>query len=246
MMNACAGPDRPRPVLAPRRRRRLREGPRSAKLKGLRVAYSDTLGFAPAVDPEVRAGDREGRRVELRKPSAAVSTASIPGGRRPTTAGGRSSRRHRDAPGPVSRSPGRDRPGARAHRRGGARVFADEVRAGVVRDRLAWAEHARAFFEKYDLLLSPTCANRGLQDRHPLRERDRRSKRSRREASSAFTFPFNMTGQPSASVPCGFTRDGLPIGLQITGRRFEDVTVLHASAAFEAARPWADRRPAIG
>ena len=67
-----------------------------------------------------------------------------------------------------------------------------------------------------------------------------------REASSAFTFPFNMTGEPSASVPCGFTRDGLPIGLQITGRRFEDVTVLRASAALEAARPWADRRPALG
>ncbi len=65
-----------------------------------------------------------------------------------------------------------------------------------------------------------------------------------REAGSAFTFPFNMTGQPAATVPCGFTRDGLPIGLQIVGRRFDDVTVLRAAAAFEAARPWAQRRPA--
>ena len=66
-----------------------------------------------------------------------------------------------------------------------------------------------------------------------------------REASSIFTYPFNMTGQPAASVPCGFTRDGLPIGLQIVGRRFDDVTVLRASAAFEAARPWVARRPPI-
>ena len=64
-----------------------------------------------------------------------------------------------------------------------------------------------------------------------------------REAASAFTFAFNLTGQPAATVPCGVTRDGLPIGLQIVGRRFDDVTVLRASAAFEAARPWADRRP---
>jgi aspartyl-tRNA(Asn)/glutamyl-tRNA(Gln) amidotransferase subunit A len=58
-----------------------------------------------------------------------------------------------------------------------------------------------------------------------------------------FTYPFNMTGQPAASVPAGFTRDGLPIGLQIVGRRFDDAGVLRAAAAFERARPWADRRP---
>ena len=57
--------------------------------------------------------------------------------------------------------------------------------------------------------------------------------------------PFNLTGQPAASVPCGFTKDGLPIGLQIVGRRFDDVTVLRASAAFETARPWMARRPAF-
>ena len=61
-----------------------------------------------------------------------------------------------------------------------------------------------------------------------------------------FTWPFNVTGQPAASVPCGFTRDGLPIGLQIVGRRHADVTVLRASAAFERARPWVSRRPSVG
>ena len=61
-----------------------------------------------------------------------------------------------------------------------------------------------------------------------------------------FTWPFNLTGQPAASVPCGFTRDGLPIGLQIVGRRYADVTVLRACAAFERARPWADKRPPVG
>jgi aspartyl-tRNA(Asn)/glutamyl-tRNA(Gln) amidotransferase subunit A len=46
-------------------------------------------------------------------------------------------------------------------------------------------------------------------------------------------------------VPCGFTDEGLPIGLQIVGRRFDEVTVLRASAAFEAIRPWAHKRPPI-
>jgi aspartyl-tRNA(Asn)/glutamyl-tRNA(Gln) amidotransferase subunit A len=52
-----------------------------------------------------------------------------------------------------------------------------------------------------------------------------------------------MTGQPAATVPCGFTHDGLPVGLQIVGRRFADAAVLRAAAAFEAARPWAAKRP---
>ena len=54
-----------------------------------------------------------------------------------------------------------------------------------------------------------------------------------------------MTGQPACSVPAGFTADKLPVGLQIVGRRFDDVTVLRASAAFETARPWISRRPAF-
>jgi hypothetical protein len=49
-----------------------------------------------------------------------------------------------------------------------------------------------------------------------------------REAASVYTYPFNMTGQPAATVPCGFTKAGLPIGLQIVGRRYDDVTVLRA------------------
>ncbi len=61
-----------------------------------------------------------------------------------------------------------------------------------------------------------------------------------------FTFPFNLTGNPAASIPCGFTTDGLPVGLQIVGRRFDDVSVLQASAAFEQAAPWADNRPTVG
>lgn len=59
-----------------------------------------------------------------------------------------------------------------------------------------------------------------------------------------FTFIFNMTGQPAASIPCGFI-EGLPVGLQVVGRRGEDATVLRASAAFEQSRPWLDRHPAI-
>jgi aspartyl-tRNA(Asn)/glutamyl-tRNA(Gln) amidotransferase subunit A len=60
-----------------------------------------------------------------------------------------------------------------------------------------------------------------------------------------FTYPLNFTGQPAASVPAGWTDDGLPVGLQVIGRHLDDSTVLRASAAFEAARPWAQRWPRL-
>ena len=58
------------------------------------------------------------------------------------------------------------------------------------------------------------------------------------------TRPFNMTGLPAISVPCGFTPEGLPIGLQVIGRPFEETTVLHAAYAYEQSTPWHARRPA--
>ncbi|HTY56809.1 MAG TPA: amidase [Candidatus Binataceae bacterium] len=61
-----------------------------------------------------------------------------------------------------------------------------------------------------------------------------------------FTFPFNATGQPAFSVPNGFTRDGLPIGLQIVGRPADEATIISIAAAFEEARPWGDKHPQLG
>jgi Asp-tRNA(Asn)/Glu-tRNA(Gln) amidotransferase A subunit family amidase len=60
------------------------------------------------------------------------------------------------------------------------------------------------------------------------------------------TFPFNILGTlPAATVPCGFARSGIPVGLQIVGRPFDDASVFHAAAAFERTRPWADKHPKL-
>jgi aspartyl-tRNA(Asn)/glutamyl-tRNA(Gln) amidotransferase subunit A len=60
-----------------------------------------------------------------------------------------------------------------------------------------------------------------------------------------YTNPFNLTGQPAASVPCGFDSRGLPVGLHVIGRAYEDSVVLRVARAFEQAQPWADKRPAM-
>jgi amidase len=59
------------------------------------------------------------------------------------------------------------------------------------------------------------------------------------------TYGITLTGLPAISVPCGFTRSGLPVGLQIVGRRQQEAAVLRAAAAFERAAPWADRIPPV-
>jgi aspartyl-tRNA(Asn)/glutamyl-tRNA(Gln) amidotransferase subunit A len=58
-------------------------------------------------------------------------------------------------------------------------------------------------------------------------------------------YPFNLTGWPAASVPCGFTSEGLPIGLQVVAPWHQDARCLRACAAFEALRPWEGRRPPL-
>ena len=127
-------------------------------------------------------------------------------------------------------------------RRGGAVPARDYVRA-VDRIQAYWAE-VRAFLERFDLLLMPTVAVPPFDaGPRPPREVDGRSVSVL--GWMPFTFPFNLTGQPAASVPAGFTDDGLPVGLQIVGRRHADATVLAAAAAFEAACPWSDRRPRL-
>lgn len=103
----------------------------------------------------------------------------------------------------------------------------------------------RKFFEKYDLLLTPStaCTAFDFKEGGMLGPDTIDGKEANPASWVGFTFPFNFTGQPAASVPCGFTESGLPVGLQIVGRRFDEVTVLKAALAFEKARPWADIRP---
>jgi aspartyl-tRNA(Asn)/glutamyl-tRNA(Gln) amidotransferase subunit A len=60
------------------------------------------------------------------------------------------------------------------------------------------------------------------------------------------TMPFNVLGLPGISVPCGFTGDGLPVGLQIIGKAFDEAGVLRIAHAYEQATDWHRRRPPLG
>lgn len=103
----------------------------------------------------------------------------------------------------------------------------------------------RLFFQRYDLLVLPTTAVPPwpVEAGYPVEVNGR-------PIESAYeilllTLVWNITGQPAISVPCGWTMDGLPVGLQIVGWRYADALVLRAAAAFEAARPWGQFRPPL-
>jgi aspartyl-tRNA(Asn)/glutamyl-tRNA(Gln) amidotransferase subunit A len=111
---------------------------------------------------------------------------------------------------------------------------ADYIRAQLKRAELHGV-FAR-FFERYDLLLTPTMPLPAFDVGHVVPPSGDGG-----EAWtdwSPFTYPFNLTQQPAASIPCGLTRNGLPIGLQIVGAIGADALVLRASRAFEEAKPF--------
>jgi len=240
MLSVMAGPDD--------RDRTSLEGPADdyvgklrRDLKGLRVAYSPDLGAGLRVDPEiatavraaVRAFEDLGCVVEEVKPTFTDSYETIRVMWSAHEAG---------IYGPfVAEWRARMDPGLVACIEDGMRVsLVDYIQT---RDRkMAFWDSVRPLFETHALLLTPSVSVAAFEvgrlnpahfpqhtwDWFPW---------------ASFSYPFNFTGQPAATVPAGFTAAGMPIGLQIVGRRFDDLTVLQASAAFETARPWAERRP---
>jgi aspartyl-tRNA(Asn)/glutamyl-tRNA(Gln) amidotransferase subunit A len=105
-----------------------------------------------------------------------------------------------------------------------------------------------ALFGDFDLLATPTIAlppfpHPGLGELGPATVAGQVIDR---HIDWLFTWPFNLTGQPAVSIPCGWAADGLPLGLQLVGRRCQDGLVLRVAAALERLQPWDGRRPALG
>jgi len=111
--------------------------------------------------------------------------------------------------------------------------------------RRALAEVVARWFDGFDLLVTPTTPVTAYPTDHELPERIGGAPSRRAYDLSVFTAPFTLTGNPAISIPCGWTPDGLPVGIQIVGGHLADALVLRAARAFEEARPWAERRPAF-
>jgi aspartyl-tRNA(Asn)/glutamyl-tRNA(Gln) amidotransferase subunit A len=211
-------------------------------IAGLRVAWSPDLGFA-AVDPEVaeitaRAAGRFaelGARVEQVNPGLPDPWDIIDVIWAPSQAAS-----HLDDFAAVrdKLDPGR----VPIVERGLTMPATDLVRAMQRRDE--YHEAMQRFLADFDVLVTPQMPLTAF----PV-ELDYPPEIAGQAMTylswTPFTYPFNLTGQPAATVPCGFSSDGLPVCLQIVGRWRDDATVLRTAAAYEALAPWAERRPNI-
>jgi aspartyl-tRNA(Asn)/glutamyl-tRNA(Gln) amidotransferase subunit A len=232
MLNVLALPDR-------RDWHALPYDPRDHRLgledgvRGLRVAFSPALGFAE-VDPEVAdlvavaagAFAELGAHVDEIDPgftgSRAIFVAHWYAGAANLLRGYDEGQRAEMDDGLVEIATA------------GARIGLLDYLDAVAR-RGALGQQMRAFHERFDLLLTPTMPiaafAAGIERADPARQ-------ERWFDWAPFSNPFNLTQQPAASVPCGFTAAGLPVGLQIVGPMHADALVLRAARAFEALRPW--------
>ena len=231
MMNVLALPDARDWFSLPNDTRDYRVGLDDG-VKGLRVAYSANLGYAE-VEPEVAALVKKALR-RFAELGAHVEEAD-PGfenvGPMFTThwfAGAASLLR-----GFNSEQIKLIDPGLRDVARQGAKIRTLDYLAAV-QQRGQLGVLMNRFHEKYDLLLTPTLPLAAFEAGKEVADL---LKEKRWTDWSPFSYPFNLTQQPAASIPCGLTKKGLPVGLHIVGPRYADALVLRAARAYESTEP---------
>ena len=240
MLNAIAGPDPRDAVSLDLPTRDWLQIFDKSDLKALRVAWSPDFGYA-AVDPEVR-----------RITSAAVTAFAELGAEidevNPTwdnprdwaeilwdwTTASRNIEHFQERPEWFE-------PTMRQQIEHGAALSGMEVGQAQLA-RTAFYEQARKFMERHDLLVSPQMPLVAWPVDAWPQEIDGQPT-PRLFDRLPFTFPFNLTGWPAATLPCGFNSEGLPVALQVVTGWHQDALCLQAAAAFESARPWASKRP---
>ena len=232
MLSVIAQPDSRDWYQVPGGNRDFRVGP-SAGIKAWRIAYSKTLGYAN-VDPEVAALVDQGARafealgadveeidlelddpISIMQPLWAVALAL---GVAPMTP---AQRKLVDPPLLDLAAPGLE-------------ISALEYRQ-LERRREDFARRMCNLHSTYDLLLTPQLAVTAFEAGHEVPPG---SQRKRWWEWSPFTYPFNLSQQPAATLPCGFTAAGLPVAMQVVGNKFEDAKVLQAARAYEQAHPF--------
>jgi len=203
-------------------------------VRGLRIAFSPDLGYVKNVDPEVAAAVREaaesfsalGAHVDEAAPGFAdpeeittqlwfVGSTTIVGNLTPAQ---------------VALTD----PALRWQAEEGRKVSVAQLQQLVLR-RGELGSFMRQFHQRYDLLLTPGVSVPAFEAKAPGEWELALPKFL---GWTPFSFPFNLTQQPAAVVPCGLTRSGLPVSVQIVGPMHGDALVLRAARAYESTREW--------
>jgi amidase len=243
MLSAIAGPDPRAPISYPVDVRTFTNAVKRPSAKGLRVAWSPDLGITP-VDGEVArvAADamavwrRLGARVERAHPdfSDLLEIVQVSRGARMAAVHAERVAAHRDVM----------QDNLVKNVEFGLTLTAAQV-GRAERLRTALLHRVRAFFERFDVIVTPTAAVPPfpVETIYPTEINGRPMENYIQWV--LLTYAFTVVGAPAISIPCGVTVDGLPVGMQIAGRWHDEPTVLGAAAAFEQAQPWTALRPAV-
>jgi amidase len=235
MLSVMAGPDDRSPISYDVDTRELLAATKAPSVKGWRIAWSADLGGLATVDDDVRAVVERAigvfRSLGARVERAAPDMSDVPEIVR-TSRGLLMVARHADKL-PEHRAILQE--GLVENTEQGLALSSREIAKGELLRTQQW-QRVRAFLETRDLLAMPTMATPAFPVEQP---------HAKGMARSFLTYAWSVMGLPAISIPCGFTKDGLPVGLQIVGRRRGEAAVLRAAAAFEAAQPWADRIPPV-
>ncbi len=247
MQNVLAGPH-PKDIATLRPKLRIPDKP--SDIKSWRVAYSPDLGYFE-IDPEV-AANTEDALDAFRRLGATVEPVDL-GWTLACLSAAENHLNHLFGAW-IARN-------LREHRyelTDYARAFAESAQRSTAADLLAAMEHAGRMYatlgpvlERYRLLVCPTLAVPAVPAEHDPTAAEFRINGRKVDAAIGWclTYPFNMLSRcPVMSVPSGLAKSGVPTGIQIVGRTFDDVSVFRAAAAYEQARPWldtADRRPKL-
>jgi aspartyl-tRNA(Asn)/glutamyl-tRNA(Gln) amidotransferase subunit A len=202
-------------------------------IRGLRIAYSPTLGFAKNIHPEVAAAVDQAVKV-LVDLGAQVEHID-PGFEDPLeiTTGLWFLGALTVWNGMTAEQQALTDPDFKAQALLGQHYSALDIQHLNLK-RGALGSYMRQFMQKYDVLVTPSVAIPAFDVRSP-------GQQSMTPESmlgwTPFSYPFNLTQQPAASIPCGLTQAGLPIGLQFVGRMFDDAMVLRVAKAYESVCP---------
>ena len=205
-------------------------------VRGLRIAWSPRLGYVEDIDADVEAA--AARAAERFSDLGAIVEKVDPGFADPTDM--LRAIWYAVSSTTVAATPEADRdkmdPGYLAIARQGARFSLGDYLAAQ-RHRAEFTQTMIAFHERYDLLLTPQMPTPAIEAGLVTPADGRFGEEW--IGWSPYTYPFNLTQQPAASVPCGFSGDGLPVALQIVGPPRRDDLVLRAARAYESLAPFA-------
>jgi aspartyl-tRNA(Asn)/glutamyl-tRNA(Gln) amidotransferase subunit A len=202
-------------------------------VRGLRVAWSPTLGYARDVDPEVAAATLQAAEAFVQMGALVEQVDHLFDDPLDISTGLWFLGAWQVWNGLTPEQQSRTDPDFAAQAQLGARLSTLDVQQLHLR-RGALGSQMRQFMGGYDLLLTPAVAVPAF-DARPAGQVAMDAQAML--GWSPFSYPFNLTQQPACSIPCGFTADGLPIGLQIVGPMFGDALVLRAARAYESMQP---------